>query len=78
MLCIPKKDGKLRTVIDCQKQNDNPIKDVTPFPDQDQIHLEVARAKVRSKIDLSDTYEQIQVEPEDVEKTAFSTVYGTL
>lgn len=37
MLCIPKKNGKLRTVIDCRKQNDNTTRDVTPFPDQDQI-----------------------------------------
>ena len=37
MLCIPKKSGKLWTVIDCRKRNDNTVKDVTPFPDQDQI-----------------------------------------
>ena len=77
MLCIPKKTGKLRTVIDCCKRNDNTVKDVTPFPDQDQIRLDVAKAKFRSKIDMSDAYEQIRVEPSDVEKTAFATVYGT-
>ena len=37
MLCIPKKSGKLQTVIDCRKRNDNTVKDVTPFLDQDQI-----------------------------------------
>ena len=36
MLCIPKKNGKLRTVIDCRKRNDNTLKDATPFPEQDQ------------------------------------------
>ena len=77
MLCIPKKTGKLRTVIDCRKRNDNTVKDVTPFPDQDQIRLDVAKAKFRSKIDMSDAYEQIRVEPSDVKKTAFATVYGT-
>ena len=77
MLCIPKKNGKLRTVIDCRKRNDNTLKDVTPFPEQDQIRLDVAKAKYRSKIDMSDAYEQIRIEPEDVDKTAFATVYGT-
>ena len=38
MLCIPKKNGKLHTVFDLWEQNDNMVKDVTPFPDQDIIH----------------------------------------
>lgn len=78
MLCIPKKDNSLRTVIDCRKRNENTVKDVTPFPDQEQIRMDVARAPIRSKIDLSDAYEQIRIEPEDVSKTAFATVYGTM
>ena len=77
MLCIPKKTGKLRTVINCRKCNDNTVKDVTPFPDQDQIRMDVVRAKYHSKIDLSNAYEQVCVEPEDVKKTAFLTVFGT-
>ena len=78
MLCITKKDGKkLCTALDARKRNDNTVKDVTPFPDQEQIRTEVARGKYRSKIDMSNAYEQIRVEPEDVWKTAFATVYGT-
>jgi RNase H-like domain found in reverse transcriptase/Reverse transcriptase (RNA-dependent DNA polymerase)/Integrase zinc binding domain len=79
MLCVLKKSTtpKLRTVIDGRKRNDNTVKDVTPFPDQEEIRNDVARAKYRSKIDMSDAYEQIRVEPNDVWKTAFSTVYGT-
>jgi hypothetical protein len=43
MLCIPKpKTGKLRTAIDRGKRNDNLVKDMTPFPNQDQIRLDVA------------------------------------
>ena len=38
----------------------------------------MARAPFRSKIDLSDAYEQIRVVDEDVWKTVFSTVYGTM
>ena len=52
MLCILKKTGKLRTMIDCRKCNDNTVKDVTPFPDQDQIRMDDMTVKYCSKIDL--------------------------
>jgi len=77
LLCIPKKTGKLQTVVNCWQRNDNTIKDVMPFPDQDQIRMDVAQAKYHSKIDLSNAYEQVSIEPDDVHKTAFATVFGT-
>ena len=52
LLCVPKKNGRLRTVVDARKRNENTFKDVTPFPDQDQIRMDVARAKYRTKIDM--------------------------
>jgi len=76
MLCIPKKSGKLRIVIVCRKRNDNMVKDVTLFSDQDQIRMDVAWAKYCLKINLSNTYEQIQIELEDIWKMAFATMYG--
>src|SRR6202023_3710998 len=54
------------------------VKDVTPLPDQEVIREDVARAKYRSKIDLSDAYEQVRVHPGDVDKNAFATITGTL
>ena len=46
MLCIFKKDSvKLHTIINRCKCNDNMEKDVTPFPDQEQIRHDVAQAK---------------------------------
>lgn len=77
LMCIPKKDGKLRTVVDARERNLNTVKDVTPFPDQESIRDDVARAKFRSKLDMSDAYEQIRIVPDDVGKTAFATVVGT-
>ncbi|KAG6870063.1 hypothetical protein C0995_015462, partial [Termitomyces sp. Mi166 len=41
LLCIPKKDGTLRTALDAQQHNDNTIKDVTPLLDQEVIHEDV-------------------------------------
>jgi hypothetical protein len=37
----------------------------------------MARARFCSKINLTDAYEQVRIQPEDIEKTAFSTVAGT-
>ena len=54
MLCVKKKMNRLRTVIDERQCNNNMINHVTPLPDQDIICLDVARAKICSKIDLSD------------------------
>jgi hypothetical protein len=42
MLVVPKKNGNIRTVVNVQKRNANTVKDVTPFPDQDLIRLDVA------------------------------------
>jgi transposase InsO family protein len=77
MLCVAKKDGRLRTVFDCRKRNANTVKDATPFPDQDRIRNDVARAKYRTKIDMSEAYEQIRVLEKDVHKTGFATIQGT-
>ncbi|KAH9474277.1 hypothetical protein JR316_0013440 [Psilocybe cubensis] len=54
LMCIPKKDGKLRTVVHARQRNDNTVKDVTPLPDQDVIREDVARAKYVSKLVLAD------------------------
>lgn len=45
LLCIPKKDRRLRTVVDARQLNDNTVKDVTPLPDQEVIREDVSRAK---------------------------------
>lgn len=42
LLCVCKKNGKLRTVVDARQRNNNTIKDVMPFPDQDNIRQDVA------------------------------------
>ena len=75
MLCIPKKNGTLRTMFNLRQQNENTWKDVTPFPDQDTIHHDIARAKFRSKLDMTEAFEQTHIRPEDVRKMTFSTIF---
>ena len=57
-------------------QNENTEKDVSHFPDQDTIWHNIAHATYRSKLDMSEAYEQICVSPEDVPKTAFVTIFS--
>ncbi len=77
MLCVLKKDGSLRTTIDCRKRNENIYKDVTPFPDQEHIQLNMVHKRVHSKINLSNTYEQVRTISGDVWKSVFATVFET-
>ncbi|KAG6881625.1 hypothetical protein C0992_000611, partial [Termitomyces sp. T32_za158] len=77
LLCIPKKDGTLRTALDAQQRNDNTVKDVTPLPDQEVIRKDVMKAKYRSKIDLTDAYEQVHIRVEDIPKTVFASLMET-
>ena len=77
MLCVLKKNGKLCTVFDLRMQNENMEKDVSPFPDQDTIQHDVAHAAYRSKLNMSEVYEQIHICDEDVPKMAFATIFGT-
>ena len=73
----PKADGlKLRAVVDKRSVNDNTVKDLTPFPDQNLIRRDFARAKFRSKLDMTDAYEQVRVVPEHINRTAFATPMG--
>jgi hypothetical protein len=59
LLYILKKSGGLWMVMDCRQRNENTHKDMTPFPDQDQIWMDIAHTKYRLKIDLSNAYEQV-------------------
>lgn len=77
LLCIFKKNGKLRTPIDARARNANTHLDVTPLPDQDWIRDAVARGKYVSKLDMTDAFEQIRILPEHVKHTTFSTIFGT-
>ena len=63
-------------MFDLRQQNENTWKNVTPFPDQDTIHHDIAQAKFRSKLDMTEAYEQMCIRPEDVRKTTFSTIFG--
>ena len=78
LLVVFKKDGAIRTVIDARQRNDNTLADFTPMPDQETIRSDLARGRFRSKIDLSDAYENMRVSPEHESRTVFATIFGNL
>ncbi len=77
LLCLAKKDSLLRTVVDARNRNANTVLDVTPMPDMRFLMDSLACNMYRSKIDMTDEYEQIRVEPDCVPLTAFSVPWGT-
>jgi len=73
---VKKKDKSLRMCVDYRPLNAVTIKNKYPLPRIDILFDQLAKAKVFSKIDLRSGYHQIQIRPEDVPKTTFSTRYG--
>lgn len=75
---VPKKSdlsGKIkwRMVIDYRKLNDKTIEDKYPIPNISDILDKLGRAQYFSCIDLASGYHQIEMDPHDIEKTAFNT-----
>ena len=70
---VPKKaPGEIRWVIDLKERNRYTIRDYTPIPNQPIIRNDVASHPFRSKIDMSNAYYQIRVEPVDEIKNSIT------
>lgn len=80
MLCVPKKsktnEKKWRIVFDYRKLNEVTIPDVFPLPNITDILDKLGCSHYFSTIDLAHGYHQVPIDPEDREKTAFSTDSG--
>jgi hypothetical protein len=76
VVLVKKKNGKLRLCIDYRKLNKITKRDVYPLPRIDEILDTLKGAKWFSTLDLASGYWQVEMKPEDREKTAFITKYG--
>jgi hypothetical protein len=76
-LVVMKKDGTPRVVIDYRAVNEITVKNKYPLPLMDELFDRVVNAKWFTKIDLRSGFHQIAIRPEDREKTAFRTRYGS-
>jgi len=71
VVLVKKKDGSFRCCIDYRQLNSVTTKDVYPLPRTDDCLDAMASATVFSTFDLRSSYHQIQVAPQDREKTTF-------
>jgi hypothetical protein len=74
---VPKKNGKMRMCIDFIDLNKACKKDPFPLPRIDTSIDKAASCKRFSHLDYFLGYHQIWLNKEDVEKTSFTTPFGT-
>jgi len=72
---VGKKDGSLRMCCDWRRLNSQTVKSRYPIPRIDHLLDQLHGAKWFTTLDLQSGYHQILVHPDDVEKTAFTTVW---
>lgn len=78
---VPKKTDasgktKWRLVIDYRKLNEVTIDDKYPIPNIDEILDKLGRCQYFTTLDLAKGFHQIEIEEEDIHKTAFSVEGG--
>ena len=76
LLVVPKKNGTLRPCIDYRAINAVTIPDKYTLPRIDDMITRV-KGNIFSAIDLTDGFHHIPVAPEDIEKTAVATPFGS-
>ena len=74
---IPKKDGKVRMCVDYRDLNRESPKDDFPLPHINVLVDNTAQSSVFSFMDGFSGYNQIKMALEDMDKTAFTTPWGT-
>jgi hypothetical protein len=77
LVIVPKKNGKWRVCIDYRELNKATLKDHFPLPFIDQVLDTLAGKNYFSFLDGFSGYNQMQVAPEDQDKTTFTCPWGT-
>lgn len=77
VVLAPKQGGTARLCIDYRRLNDATVRDAYPFPSIESILSSLGSARVFTTLDCSRGFLQIEIEPTDIPKTAF-TCYKVL
>ena len=72
-----KKNGKLRFCVDYRALNKVTKKDEYPLPRIEEMLDSLGGSTYFTSLDLASGYWQVEMKPEDREKTAFITQFGT-
>ena len=75
-ILVKKKDGTMRLCIDYRKLNSITKNDAHPLPRIEDIFDTLSGSRYFTTLNLAMGYHQVEVHPEDREKTAFSTPFG--
>ena len=76
VVLVRKKDGSLRFCVDYRKLNDLTRKDAYPLPRIDDALDILSKSCWFSTLDLASGYWQVEMDPQDKPKTAFTTRQG--
>ena len=77
IVCVPKKNGKLRVCVDFKKLNANTIKDHYPLPYTKTILERLVGHEAYSFLDGFSGYNQVKIHATNQHKTTFATEWGT-
>ena len=72
----PKKDGALRFCVDYRRLNAITVRDSYPIPRMDECMDSLGTAKTFSTLDANSGYWQVEIDPKDRDKTAFTSHHG--
>ncbi len=77
LVAVKKKGGKIRWCVDWRRLNEVTKKDSWPMPTVQDTIARLAGSNVFSGVDMAGAFHCVEVHPDDREKTAFATPFGT-